>query len=69
MKARYFTLMLSALFLTSCGPSDNKEDATQTEPTNQAPMQKLKPEDQTLTPEQEDMLKIDEDNIMTPIPG
>lgn len=59
-----------ALALVNCGPQKKEESQPE-----QTPMMELqKPEVPTqnetpLTPEQEDQLKIDEDNVMTPLPG
>jgi hypothetical protein len=56
-------LTLGALTLTSCGPQ-KKEEAPATQPEEVQPS-----ETQGLSPSQAEELKINEDNVMNPIPG
>ena len=78
---KFILLACSAFVLVSCGPKKT-EEIPAPEQKQETPMMELqKPETpahplehekkktDTLSPEQKDELKIDEDNVMNPYPG
>lgn len=60
-------LTLAGLFLVSCGPQ--KKEETQPEAPQDVSPQPPQPKGGTLTPRQEEELKIEEENVMEPFPG
>ncbi len=74
-------LTCSVFILASCGPKKTEEAPAQ-EPKQEAPMMEQQTpippaplpkhpnnKEGTLTPQQKEELKIDEDNVMNPFPG
>ena len=70
-----FIILLCSTFTLGCGPQKKEETPIRAE-KQEEPMKQMKNEkapvqnkEETLTPHQQEELKINEDNVMNPFPG